>query len=105
MSDYHTRDKSRRSVRIHHRDRVQNNFECLLANSHSGSDRSKIGQWARYGRDNRTGCSGPCCGNPRKWFKELTMQERRADLNCAHKYDDEAPDHCHPDGGGATGSD
>jgi hypothetical protein len=23
-------------------------------------------------------CSGPCCGNPRRWFGELTMQERRA---------------------------
>lgn len=23
------------------------------------------------------GCSGPCCGNPRKWFGEKTMQERR----------------------------
>lgn len=27
-------------------------------------------------------CSGPCCGNPRKWFggkNKLTMQERRQD--------------------------
>lgn len=23
-------------------------------------------------------CSGMCCGNPRRWFGELTMQERRA---------------------------
>lgn len=22
-------------------------------------------------------CSSYCCGNPRKWFGELTMQERR----------------------------
>jgi hypothetical protein len=22
-------------------------------------------------------CSGPCCGNPRKWFNELTRQEKR----------------------------
>jgi hypothetical protein len=22
-------------------------------------------------------CSGSCCGNPRKWFNERTMQERR----------------------------
>lgn len=27
--------------------------------------------------DHITCCSGPCCGNPRKWFGELTMQERR----------------------------
>lgn len=25
-------------------------------------------------------CSGPCCGNPRRWFGEMTMQERRHDL-------------------------
>lgn len=24
-------------------------------------------------------CSGHCCGNPRKWFGEPTMQEKRAD--------------------------
>ena len=23
-------------------------------------------------------CSGPCCGNPRKWFGQRTIQERRA---------------------------
>jgi hypothetical protein len=22
-------------------------------------------------------CSGPCCGNPRKWWGEKTIQERR----------------------------
>ena len=26
-------------------------------------------------------CSGPCCGNPRKWFGEETVQERRHE-NC-----------------------
>lgn len=26
-------------------------------------------------------CSSYCCGNPRKWFGELTWQERRARLN------------------------
>lgn len=24
-------------------------------------------------------CSGPCCGNPRRWFGEKTIQEKRAD--------------------------
>lgn len=23
-------------------------------------------------------CSGPCCGNPRRWFGIVTIQERRA---------------------------
>jgi hypothetical protein len=31
-----------------------------------------------YFRKVRKPCSGPCCGNPRKWFGELTIQELRA---------------------------
>lgn len=27
-------------------------------------------------------CSSLCCGNPRKWFGEKTVQERRAALWC-----------------------
>lgn len=30
--------------------------------------------------DHLTTCSGPCCGNPRRWFGEPTMQERRHDI-------------------------
>lgn len=30
-------------------------------------------------RYTRVRCSGPCCGNPRKWFGERTIQERKAD--------------------------
>lgn len=26
-------------------------------------------------------CSGPCCGNPRKWFNQKTVQEQRAELS------------------------
>jgi len=25
-------------------------------------------------------CSGPCCGNPRKWFGEDSVQERREEF-------------------------
>lgn len=32
----------------------------------------------RYMADNMKMCSGPCCGNPRKWFGEKTIQERKA---------------------------
>ena len=28
------------------------------------------------------GCSSYCCGNPRKWFKEPTVQERRVMEAC-----------------------
>lgn len=32
---------------------------------------------AQFVADNITTCSGPCCGNPRRWFGKPTMQERR----------------------------
>jgi len=31
-----------------------------------------------YFRKVRKPCSGPCCGNPRQWFGELTIQELKA---------------------------
>jgi hypothetical protein len=31
-----------------------------------------------YFRKVRKPCSGSCCGNPRKWFGELTIQELKA---------------------------
>lgn len=34
------------------------------------------GNWAKL-YNHLAYCSGPCCGNPRKWFKERTMQERK----------------------------
>ena len=30
-------------------------------------------------RKTRVFCSRPCCGNPRKWYNKVTMQERRQD--------------------------
>lgn len=32
----------------------------------------------RHSANNRTTCSAACCGNPRHWFNEPTIQERRA---------------------------
>jgi len=34
------------------------------------------GNWAKL-YNHLAHCSGPCCGNPRRWFREPTMQERR----------------------------
>ena len=36
-------------------------------------DPRRVGMMART----RKPCSGPRCGNPRKWFGERTVQERR----------------------------
>lgn len=39
------------------------------------------GEWAlRRFRRQAALCSCPMCGNPRKWFGQRTVQERRADI-------------------------
>lgn len=40
----------------------------------SKPDAARIGKVAHT----RVTCSGPCCGNPRRHYGEMTMQERRA---------------------------
>lgn len=35
--------------------------------------------YIRQAADTRHPCSGRCCGNPRKWHGEKTLQERRAE--------------------------
>jgi hypothetical protein len=37
------------------------------------------GEIARRLLHTRVPCSGPCCGNPRRWWRETTIQERKAD--------------------------
>ena len=34
--------------------------------------------WVRRSAAAPKDCSGPCCGNPRRWFGQETMQERRS---------------------------
>lgn len=41
----------------------------------------------RY-RKTQVFCSGPCCGNPRKWFGERTIQEQKADINMKQQMED-----------------
>jgi hypothetical protein len=38
------------------------------------------GDWAKKMLKTRVTCSRPCCGNPRKWFGQVTLQEKRAQL-------------------------
>jgi len=35
-------------------------------------------EWVRRSAVTPHPCSGHCCGNPRRWFGEATMGERRA---------------------------
>ncbi len=34
-------------------------------------------RWIGIATQTRKPCSGHCCGNPRRWFGERTVQERR----------------------------
>jgi hypothetical protein len=50
--------------------------------------------WSRAecAADNLTLCSGPCCGNPRKWFKEKTRQELREDGRATTEFNSDRED-------------
>lgn len=61
-----------RAERRHHRERLKK-----ARRHHWGRDLSKEPHGMAV--DTPTPCSCPMCGNPRKFFQEKTMQERRAD--------------------------
>jgi hypothetical protein len=69
------------AYRRHHaariKQRVRSYLVCDESDPASGhrptDDPRRIGMMART----RKPCSGPCCGNPRKWWGERTVQERR----------------------------
>lgn len=66
---------SRRAERRHHKDRVRSRALRLFAGPLSGRNPD----YAHVVADNITVCSCWMCGNPRRHYRELTIQERRAD--------------------------
>jgi hypothetical protein len=53
----------------------QNFIESL----ETASDRNDtLLERAKYQKNNMTMCSCTACGNPRKWWSEITMQEKKA---------------------------
>jgi hypothetical protein len=57
--------------------RLWNTYHPEMKNLWKPTDLIHVG-CIGYFRKVRKPCSGPCCGNPRKWFGELTIQELRA---------------------------
>ena len=55
-----------RAQRIHHAQRIKSKRKKLVLNKHHTAYHTPAS------------CSCPMCGNPRKWFGERTVQERRA---------------------------
>ncbi|QIG71385.1 hypothetical protein EVB32_259 [Rhizobium phage RHph_TM39] len=73
-------DKFNRAVRRHHRKRLRENRKIYHGGLQWVIDREK----AKSFRVNTpTPCSCHMCGNPRKFFKELTIQERKFALDYA----------------------
>jgi len=66
---------SKRALRRHHRQR-RIRAEYLKWLRIHDADQAKIS--AQQFHNRRTPCSCSGCGNPRRWFGEITMQERRA---------------------------
>lgn len=63
-------ENNKASRRRHHDDRVKNNRR-----SHWGRDISEDPKAWGKSKDTPTPCSCAACGNPRKYFGELTHQE------------------------------
>jgi hypothetical protein len=76
--------KRTRSWRRHHRQRVKDRAFHILRDQWYIPARvpplikeDEIKEIAAKMADNMKVCSSYCCGNPRKHFNELTVQERR----------------------------
>jgi hypothetical protein len=70
--------KRNRQYRRHQRDRKKRVAQKMLLNNWGWGDSditvAVIGKMATTPKM----CSSYCCGNPRKWFNEATVQQRRA---------------------------
>jgi hypothetical protein len=76
MDDISPLKELARALRRHHVERVKKN-----RSGYWGRDRSDIDPLTERQlgilASTPAMCSGYCCGSPRKWFGELSMQERR----------------------------
>ena len=75
-------NKTKRALRRHHYNRLYNKMvsqDYYLYSDHYSLEERK--QALKGMQNTRHRCSGRCCGNPRKWENQLTMQERRNLLN------------------------
>lgn len=73
----------KRSVRRHHRDRMIKRTKKFIKHRWFGEPISneKAYEHALYVYKNRKKCSCAMCGSERKWFKERTIQEKKAEMD------------------------
>lgn len=87
-------DKYNRSVRIHHRNRIKNKVRKYMTirngryqSSSEGIDPRLLG----INSNTKAICSCVMCGNSRKYFGEITIQEKRhLDIYNSYYYDDKS---------------
>ena len=68
-------------VRRHHIERIKKQVARRIramwrTNTDAADDDAFLGRMVTT----RVSCSGPCCGNPRRWYGQGTRQERLADI-------------------------
>ena len=71
-----------RQWRRFQKERVRNNVEKWARFSGILNFRTEdeIKEWICKSTDTPHPCSAHCCGNPRKWFGQRTIQELKADI-------------------------
>lgn len=70
--------KLSRAIRRHHRNRLYHHRRFYWRRDLAASDKDK--KYRGMVVDTPTRCSCWMCGNPRRYFLEKTMQERRQDM-------------------------
>ena len=67
------KDHSKRALRRHHRERLKRKRASYWLGYTWPMDERLLGMVVSTPHP----CSSYCCGNPRKWFGELSIQERK----------------------------
>lgn len=79
--DFPQKDKRRAKRRQQKRLRYKKELEKVQRWSTFGINHDYAIRWAQIHTDTRSPCSCPGCGNPRRHFGKVTLQERK------HEYD------------------
>lgn len=72
--------RRKRAIRRHHRWRLKKNRKNYYGGNYEGRESKLI--------DTPTPCSCPMCGNPRRWWNELTKQEKLDAVRCREEMEE-----------------
>lgn len=69
--------RTKRALRRHHKERLKQKRKRYWGYETDYSPEKMDDRTLGMVVNTAHPCSGYCCGNPRKWFGELTIQERK----------------------------